>query len=66
MKAFLIQYCRKSGAVNVRPLNNLSEATAERLKLDKTNHDPDLEIVAIASESEASLKQSHFRYFARM
>ncbi len=41
----------------------LREATVERLKLDRRNNDPDLEIVAVASASEDHLRISHSRYF---
>lgn len=43
---------------------SLREATLRRLELDKTNDDPDVEIVAVASESEAHLRRSHSRYFS--
>lgn len=42
----------------------LREATVERLKLDRRNNDPDLEIVAVASASEDHLRISHSRYFS--
>lgn len=44
--------------------DSLREATAERLRLDRLNTDPDLEIVAVASESEDHLRVSHSRYFS--
>ena len=63
--AFLIEYKRRSGAVRVTRYPNLLEATQARLKLDEINNDPDLEIVAIGSKAEASLRRSHARYFYR-
>ncbi|CAM4394856.1 hypothetical protein CHAD_12305 [Corynebacterium hadale] len=44
--------------------SSLREATLRRLELDKTNNDPNVEIVAVASESEKHLRQSHSRYFS--
>ncbi|QPK79006.1 hypothetical protein G7Y31_10970 [Corynebacterium lizhenjunii] len=64
MPAFLIKYHRRSGGLNVIKFDSLREATLKRLELDRTNDNPDLEIVAIASESEDHLRQSHSRYFS--
>lgn len=64
MPAFLIKYHRQSGHVELRQYETLLDATLERLALDKTNQDPDLEIVAVASNSLENLKTSHARYFA--
>ncbi|WP_244977391.1 hypothetical protein [Corynebacterium lizhenjunii] len=50
--------------MNVIKFDSLREATLKRLELDRTNDNPDLEIVAIASESEDHLRQSHSRYFS--
>ncbi|RMB56382.1 hypothetical protein D9543_11300 [Corynebacterium macginleyi] len=64
MSAFLIEYHRKKGTVRCEEFGSLSEATRERLRLDHFNTDPDIEIVAVASASEESLRQSHSRYFS--
>ena len=64
MPAFLIKYNRKSGAVEVSRFESFLEATSERQALALLNEDPDLEIVAIASRDEESLRVSHSRYFA--
>lgn len=64
MSAYLIKYHRRSGRVEVSEYDSLLNATMERLLLDKTNNDPDLEIVAVASQSEENLRQSHSRYFS--
>ena len=64
MTAYLVQYQRQSGALVLEEFGSLREATAERLRLDRLNTDPDLEIVAIASESEEHLRVSHSRYFS--
>ena len=64
MSAFLIEYHRKTGSVRCKQFDSLSEATRERLYLDRFNTDPDVEIVAVASASEENLRQSHSRYFS--
>lgn len=66
MPAFLIDYNRRSGAVNCREFSSLVEATRERRRLDRENSDPNREIVAVASPDEESLKHTHSRYFAVM
>lgn len=64
MSSYLIEYHRLSGSLKVTPFESLFQATIKRLELDKLNTDPDLEIVAVASESEDHLRQSHSRYFS--
>ena len=64
MSAFLVEYHRKKGSVRCEKYDSLTEATRERLRLDQVNTDPDVEIVAVASASEESLRQSHSRYFS--
>lgn len=64
MNAFLIQYERPTGELEVKPFDSLVDATAERLKLDRANSNPDLEIVAVASENLGHLRISHARYFS--
>ena len=64
MASFLIKYHRRTGDLEILEFASLREATLRRLALDKTNDDPDLEIVAVASESKAHLRQSHSRYFS--
>lgn len=64
MTAYLIQYHRLTGVVNCDQFDSLRDATLARLRLDRTNKDPDLEIVAVASESEEHLRVSHSRYFS--
>lgn len=64
MRAFLIEYHRPTGDLVMAEYGSLREATLRRLELDKTNDDPDVEIVAVASESEAHLRRSHSRYFS--
>ena len=64
MRGFLIKYHRPTGGLELSECESLRDATLRRLELDKANDDPDLEIVAVASESEAHLRQSHSRYFS--
>lgn len=64
MRAFLIKYHRQTGDLEMAEYESLRKATLRRLALDKANDDPDLEIVAVASESEAHLRRSHSRYFS--
>lgn len=64
MPAYLIRYKRRSGHVDYVRFESLQAATRERLRLDRRNDDPDLEIVAVASDSEENLRQSHSRYFS--
>ncbi|MDY3126793.1 MAG: hypothetical protein SOW59_01490 [Corynebacterium sp.] len=64
MSAFLIEYHRLNGSVKCMKFGSLEEATLERLRRDKLNDDPDKEIVAVASDSEALLRKSHSRYFS--
>ncbi|SER77667.1 hypothetical protein CCYS_05995 [Corynebacterium cystitidis DSM 20524] len=64
MTSFLIKYHRRTGELELTPYDSFRDATLERLRLDGTNDNPDLEIVAIACESEEHLRQSHSRYFS--
>lgn len=64
LSSFLIKYHRRTGALKILKFDSLREATLRRLELDKTNNDPNVEIVAVASESEAHLRQSQSRYFS--
>lgn len=64
MSAFLIKYHRSSGKVEVNQYDSLVEATRQRLMEDRLNQDPDLEIVAVGSRDEESLRSSHSRYFS--
>lgn len=64
MSSYLIKYHRRSGNLDIFEYESLVEATLKRLELDRVNTDPDLEIVAVASESEEHLRQSHSRYFS--
>lgn len=66
MPAYLITYKRRSGHIDFRKFESLQDATRERLRLDRLNNDPDLEIVAVASDSEANFRQSHSRYFSAL
>jgi len=65
VSGYVISYHRKSGASEVKSFegpNGHREAFAERLRIEKSNHDPDLEIVG---DSLESVKRTHSRYFSR-
>lgn len=64
MPAFLIWYKLRSGAMHYKEFSSLYEAMLARLEEDKRNNDPDLEIVAIASESLDAIKVTHSRCFS--
>lgn len=64
MRGFLIKYHRPTGDLAMAEYGSLRDATLRRFELDKTNDDPDLEIVAVASESEPHLRQSYSRCFS--
>lgn len=64
MPAFLIEYHRPSGRVKCTPFDSLIGATRERIRLDRLNEDPDMELVAISGASENVIRHSHSRYFA--
>ncbi|AEG83391.1 MULTISPECIES: hypothetical protein [Corynebacterium] len=64
MSSFLIKYQRRSGVLDIQAFDSFVEATKMRLKLDKENHDPDLEIVAVLGKSEEHIRKSHSRYFS--
>ena len=64
MPAYLIEYHRLSGDVRISEYSSLVAATQARLELDGMNHNPQVEIVAVASESQEYLRQSHSRYFS--
>lgn len=53
MSSFLIKYQRRSGVLDIQAFDSFVEATKIRLKLDKENHDPDLEIVAVLGKAKS-------------
>lgn len=65
MPGFLVEYHRKRGDVSVEEYDSLMDALVERLRRDRMNHDPDLEIASIGANSRGDLERSHSRYFLR-
>lgn len=66
MVGILIEYNRRTGARKVQEFNGESghlDAMRERFKLEATEQNPDVEIVAIGADSLESVKRSHSRYF---
>lgn len=65
MPGFLIVYRRSTGEVHVTEYASLREATEERLRLDRSRKDTDIEIVSISARDREALEFSHSRYFMR-
>ncbi|WP_156160545.1 hypothetical protein [Demequina soli] len=68
MAGYVISYHRKSGISEVHSFEGPDghrAALAERLRLEKTNEDPDLEVVSLVGSSLEAIKRTHSRYFAR-
>jgi len=68
MSGFVIDYNRRTGSCKVMEFegrDGASKATQHRVKIEADNQDPDREIVSIASNSLASVKRTHSRYFMR-
>ncbi|KAB1640571.1 hypothetical protein [Gulosibacter chungangensis] len=68
MSSFLIVYNRRSGHVKMRRFDGKSaarEALLERFRLEKSIEDPDVEVVALNSDSEETVRKTHSRYFQR-
>jgi hypothetical protein len=64
---FVIEYNRRSGTrrvVSFGGTNGPREALRERLRLDGTRSDPDIEIVSFSANSLEELEATHSRYFA--
>jgi hypothetical protein len=67
MSGFLLVYHRRSGV-----LQRIEEfggpagarnALLERLRVEQQTVDPDVEVVALNSDSEETLRRTHSRYF---
>ncbi|UQN15109.1 hypothetical protein [Gulosibacter sp. ACHW.36C] len=68
MSSFLIVYSRSSGEVHLRQFdgpNASREALEERFRLEAERQSRDTEIVVLNSDSEASIRRTHRRYFLR-
>lgn len=62
MKSFLLIYDRLTGEVSVQAFADASEAMAARMRAE-SQAGPNTEVVVLSSDSEASLHQTHSRYF---
>ncbi|WP_129658636.1 hypothetical protein [Rothia halotolerans] len=66
MPGFVIEYHRRTGEKKVTEFgqqDGYKRAVKARLAQERTNHDPDVEIVALMGSSLDALKQTHSRYF---
>ena len=67
MSGFLLVYHRKSGRLErleeFGGPEGARDALRERLRVEKENRDPDVEVVALNSDSEETLRRTHSRYF---
>jgi len=66
MSSFVVIYDRRTGKSEVRPHHGPQahrEAFRERLALEAQNHNPDVEIVSLISDSLETIKRTHSRYF---
>lgn len=66
MPGFVIQYNRRTRANTVTSFtapDGHREAFKERLRLERENQDPDVEIVSLGSDSLETVKKTHSRYF---
>lgn len=65
MPGFVIEYHRSTGEMRLSQFSSLREATAERLRLDRSRQDKDIEIVAVSARDRKAVETSHSRYFNR-
>ena len=66
MSSFVVIYDRRTGKSEVRSHSGPQahrEAFRERLALEAQNHNPDVEIVSLISDSLETIKRTHSRYF---
>lgn len=68
MSGFLLVYHRKSGQLEhfqeFRGESGPHDALRARFEFESRIKDPDVEIVALNSDSEATIRVTHARYFA--
>lgn len=62
MTSFLVVYDRETGAVDVRRFPDAADAMAARMEYE-AHRRPVEEVVVLSSDSEASLRKTHSRYF---
>lgn len=66
MPAFVIEYNRRTGEHKVTPFmerDGHRSAFQERLRLERSRVDADVEIVSLIGDSLDTIKQTHSRYF---
>jgi hypothetical protein len=65
MMIFLIDYDKRAGAIRLfKAFRDAERQTAESLRLElEINGRADAEIVLLESESEATVRKTHARYF---
>ncbi|MBJ7479284.1 hypothetical protein [Rhodococcus sp. (in: high G+C Gram-positive bacteria)] len=66
MTAFLIQYNRRTAESIVTEFvgpDGRSQAMRERLALEKSRSDRDIEIVTLSGDTLDTIKRTHSRYF---
>jgi hypothetical protein len=66
MAGFVIQYNRRTKESEVTEFlepNGHREAMRRRLELERERHDPEIEIVSLASDSLQTVRRTHSRYF---
>jgi hypothetical protein len=64
MVGFLIEYNRRTRTRRVTEYATPREAMEQRLQLEVTRTDRDIEIAALSSKSLETLQQTHSRYFS--
>ncbi|EFK55656.1 hypothetical protein KBP53_09595 [Corynebacterium genitalium ATCC 33030] len=63
MIAYLIEYHRPTGRLNLTPYEDAHEASRECIRLETERTDPDLELVVIRSDNIETLRSTHARFF---
>jgi hypothetical protein len=63
MPGYVIEYNRRTRARRVQEFIDHRDAMRERLRLEASRTDPDIEIAALISDSLKTLEQTHSRYF---
>lgn len=63
MAGFVIEFDRRTRARRISKFHTSGEAVRYRLELEDARTNPDIEIVALISDSLATLERTHSRYF---
>lgn len=62
MKSFLLIYDRLDGTLAIQEFSDASSAMSARMR-EESQAGPNTEVVVLSSDSEASLRKTHSRYF---